>query len=221
EQTRLTLIDTARPEALRVLSTLTVDGSYLTARERDGAVRLIVQAAMPTGLPFVAPASGEQAAMDAATARNRAIVTGSRATAWLPRATLVDRRSGTRRTHALVQCRNVLRPAGFSALGTPAVLTIDRAKGRDPVASDAPLTDAQVAYASPSTLVVATQRWAGRPAPARPEIVPDETVTALHTFAIGDRDRTAYRATGEVKGVLLSQWSLSEQDGVVRVASTD
>ena len=222
EQTRLTLVDVSRPRSLVVLSRLTVDGSALTARERDGAVRLIVQSQIPVALPFVAPASGEAAAMEAATARNRAVVRTARARAWLPSSTLVNARTGSKRTRALVQCRDVLRPGSFSGLGALTVLTIDLRKGLEPVDSDALMTDAQIAYASPSTLVVATQVWAGRPDPARPEIaVTDSTVTALHTFSIAERDRTTYSATGDVPGVLLSQWALSEQDGVLRVASTD
>lgn len=222
EQVRLTQVDVSDPRDLRVLARLTLDGSYLTARERDGSVRLVVQSQIPVALPFVVPASGEPAALEAATARNRAVVREARATAWLPKSTLVNARTGARRTRALVQCRNVLRPASFSGLGALTVLTIDLRKGLEPVDSDALMTDAQVAYASTSTLVVATQRWAGRPDPARPEIlVSDQTVTTLHAFSIAERDRTTYRASGDVPGVLLSQWSMSEWDGVLRVASTD
>ena len=222
EQTRLTLVDVSEPRALGVLARLTLDGSYLTARERDGAVRLIVQSQIPVALPFVAPASGEQAALDAAEARNRAVVREAKATAWLPRSTLVNARTGARRTRALVQCRNILRPAAFSGLGSLTVLTIDLRKGLEPVDSDA-LIDR-----CPGRLRVdvdARRRDAGvggPPDPARPDVVvSDATVTALHTFAIGERDRTVYRASGDVPGVLLSQWSISDQDGVLRVASTD
>jgi uncharacterized secreted protein with C-terminal beta-propeller domain len=44
--------------------------------------------------------------------------------------------------------------------------------------------------------------------------------TVLHKFGIGG-PVTRYRATGAVEGYLMSQWSLSEHEGVMRVASTE
>jgi hypothetical protein len=51
--------------------------------------------------------------------------------------------------------------------------------------------------------------------------VPDIVRTALHAFDTSDPSRTTYRASGEVPGFLLSQWSLSESGGILRVASTE
>jgi uncharacterized secreted protein with C-terminal beta-propeller domain len=72
------------------------------------------------------------------------------------------------------------------------------------------MADAQTVYASASNLYVATQRW--DPATAA-------STTAIHRFALR-ADGADYAATGSVPGSILSQWSLSEQGSVLRVAST-
>jgi uncharacterized secreted protein with C-terminal beta-propeller domain len=216
--TRVDVSDPARP---RVVETLTVDGSYLTARLVNGSIRVVVVSAMPARLQFVTPPSPDQGAVATATTRNRAVVQSSRARSWLPGATLRNVRTGARSTRSLVQCRHVSRPASFSGLGTLTVLTIDLDKGLQPVDSDAIVTDGQTVYASPQRLVVATQRWANRPTPDRPDVVVNGLTTALHTFDISLRERTEYRASGEVPGFLLNQWSLSEHKGLLRVASTE
>jgi uncharacterized secreted protein with C-terminal beta-propeller domain len=45
--------------------------------------------------------------------------------------------------------------------------------------------------------------------------------TSIHKFDISSPVKTQYRGSGEVSGYLLSQWSLSEYRGVLRVVSTE
>ena len=49
---------------------------------------------------------------------------------------------------------------------------------------------------------------------------PPTTSTLIHRFDVSDPDRTTYEASGVVPGYLLNQYSLSEQGGDLRVAST-
>jgi hypothetical protein len=101
------------------------------------------------------------------------------------------------------------------------VLTIDLTKGLEPVDSVAVMTDARIVYASPDSLYVATERWADRPDPAAPRPNEINVTTAIHKFDISSPTRTHYRGSGKVSGMLLSQWSLSEHRGVLRVVSTE
>ena len=119
---------------------------------------------------------------------------------------------------ALVDCRSVRRPLRFSGLGLVSVVTVDLERGLDPIDTDAILSDGRTVYASPTSLYVATERWDARPDGSRP--LP-ETSTAIHRFDIASPTQTHYRGSGTVAGVLLNQWSLSERDGVLRVASTE
>jgi uncharacterized secreted protein with C-terminal beta-propeller domain len=101
------------------------------------------------------------------------------------------------------------------------VLTVDLAKGLEPVDSVGLMTDARIVYASPESLYVATERWADRPPPETPTKEQSGVTTAIHRFDISSPTRTQYRASGSVPGFLLSQWSLSEYRGVLRVVSTE
>jgi uncharacterized secreted protein with C-terminal beta-propeller domain len=81
------------------------------------------------------------------------------------------------------------------------------------------MTDSQIVYATREHLYLATQTWIDQRLVA-PTRKPPSTSTALHEFDISDPARTDYRASGEVPGFLLDQWSLSESGGALRVAST-
>jgi uncharacterized secreted protein with C-terminal beta-propeller domain len=215
-KTLLTEVDVSNPSALKVVQSLSIDGGYLDARMIDGTVRLVSSSSLPTPLPYVTPSSPGFATPDAAEAKNRAVVASSGVSSWLP-----TYRLGKQRTRPLVNCRSVRRPQSFSGLGMLTITTIDLTKGLAPVDSTAIMTDGRIVYASPSSLYVATERWALRPLPATPTVAPTSPTTQIHAFDISNPARTRYLGSGSVRGYLLNQWSLSEFDGVLRVVSTD
>jgi uncharacterized secreted protein with C-terminal beta-propeller domain len=219
-QSVLAEIDVSKPSALRLVRTLSLDGAYVAARLVGGSVRIVATSQVPSALPFVQPKSGTKEELAAAGKRNRAVVASSRVGSWLPSYS-IKRPGATPRKHALVQCRNVRRPVGFSGLGMLTVLTVDLTKGLEPVDSVAVMTDGRIVYASPESLYVATERWADRPTPERPTQVKEGVSTSIHKFDISSPVKTQYRGSGEVSGYLLSQWSLSEYRGVLRVVSTE
>jgi len=214
-------IDVTDPTKLRLVRTLTLDGSYVAARLIGGSVRVVAAAQVPSELPFVQPASQSQEALAAAKSRNRAVVASSRATSWLPSYRI--KRAGAKpgKERPLVQCRHVTRPPAFSGFGMLTVLTIDLAKGLEPIHSTSIMTDGRIVYASPESLYVATERWADRPLPDQPTKEMNGATTAIHKFDISSPLSTQYRGSGSVSGYLLSQWSLSEHRGVLRVVSTE
>ena len=108
--------------------------------------------------------------------------------------------------HSLVACAGVLHPAAYDGTGLLTVLTIDLDRGLPPIDSDAVMTSGEVVYGSATSLYVATA--AG----------PD--ATDVHKFDTSDPTRTDYRASGQLPGELLNQYSLSELDGRLRAATT-
>jgi uncharacterized secreted protein with C-terminal beta-propeller domain len=214
-------IDVSDPKHLRLVRTLALDGSYVAARLVGRSVRIVAAAQVPSELPFVQPTDPSQAAATTARTKNRAVVDGSRAAAWLPSYRITRAGAKPGRERPLVQCRHVSRPADFSGFGMLTVLTVDLTKGLQPIHSTSVMTDGRIVYASPESLYVATERWANRPFPDRPTTERDGTTTQIHKFDISDPDRTQYRGSGTVSGFLLSQWSLSEHRGVLRVVSTE
>ena len=80
------------------------------------------------------------------------------------------------------------------------------------------MADARVVYGSTGSLYVATEKWIN-PAVA-PDQVPASETTVIDRFDVTDPDRTTYRSSGEVPGYVLNQFSLSEDKGFLRVATT-
>ena len=206
-KTTLTEIDVRRPASMRIVRTLTLDGQYVAARLHGSVVRVVLSSAAPHGLKYEQTAEG-----------NRRIVSEAPLAHWLPAYELKRGERVTRRY--LVLCRHVWRPKTFSGNGLLTVFTADLDRGLVPTNTVSILSDAQTVYASPESLYVATERWADRPSTlgAQP---PRRTESTIHKFGIASPERTRYRASGSVFGFLLSQWSLSEHEGVLRVASTE
>ncbi len=217
----ITEIDVSEPKSLRLAGTLKLEGTYVAARLVDGTVRIVSSSYVPEALPFEQPDAQTTEALAAARARNQAVVASSKAASWLPKYRLKRMRTGRVVERSLVQCRHIKRPVTFSGLGLLTVLTVDLARGLEPVNSASIMTDGRIVYASPESLYVATERWATRPDPAKPTEEAEGVRTAIHKFDISDPSRAVYRGTGSVSGFLLNQWSLSEHRGVLRVVSTD
>jgi uncharacterized secreted protein with C-terminal beta-propeller domain len=118
-----------------------------------------------------------------------------------------------------VGCRSVSRPAQFAGVGMVSVLTVGATDTLRLLDTDAILTDGDLVYASPTSLYVATPRWA-TPAAAESSS-PPRGATLIHKLDTSDPARTVHRASGAVRGYLLNQFSLSEYQGNLRVASTE
>src|SRR3954447_3877430 len=208
QSSTLTLIDVSKPDAMKVMKTMTVNGGYLSARMTGHTARVIFSAT-PQVLPVL-----QSTVVDAQAPKIARTTTPD----WRPTYKLRRGRSGRIARHALVRCTSIERPGIFSGLNSLTVLTIDIDQGLDPVDSDAVMTDGQTVYASKDNLYVATQKAiVEQPTSDSP---PPEQQTEIHKFHISKPDETTYEGTGVVSGSLLNQYSMSEQDGLLRVAST-
>ena len=216
-RTVLTEVDVSRPEAMRILRTLTVKGDPVSARLTGGTARVVISTS-PPALELGAPAQPGLDALRQTRRRNRAALRRSRLSRWLPSYRLRDRRARRTATRRMVRCRAVRRASVFAGLDMLTVLTIDLDKGLPPVDSDALMTDADTVYGSPDSLYVATPRW--RDPDLSPERQGRGMITQVHRFAATSPTETVYRASGKVRGFLLNQFSLSEHRGRLRVAST-
>lgn len=197
-KTVLTEVDVSDPAAMRVVSRQTIDGTYVDARQSGETARVVIS-------------SPPRAIAKPATAFRRG--------GWVP-TSIVKSRPGARAVkRPLASCRRIARPASFSGTSVLTVLTIDLSKGLPAVDVDALMTDGQTVYASPNRLYVATPRWLpSEPDSAQP---PPRATTTVHSFDASQPGVTSYRASGQVPGHLLNQFSLSEHDDALRVASTE
>jgi uncharacterized secreted protein with C-terminal beta-propeller domain len=218
--TRLTEVDLA---GARVVRSLEVEGSYLSARAVDGTVRVVVTNPS-VDLPFVYPANpGAEASAEAA---NREVIERSTIEDWLPAYRTLDADHRPTGEGLAVPCDRLHLPADFAGFGRLALLTIDLAGGLALRDAAGVLTDGNTVYASPSRLVVATPEWvdpriweSGDEAEIRR--VTETYNTALHAFDITAAGRADYVASGSVGGHILNQFALDEHLGHIRVATTE
>ncbi len=190
DTTVLAEVDASDPAAMRIARTYAVDGYLLDARMTGTTARV---ALWSTPQPVYA---------------RRGAPERRRASRWLPRAVVRDRVAGTRTTTRAVGCRAVRRARTFSGLDMVTVITVDFADELDVTDTDALMTDAETVYASAGGLYLATAPWR------------DPTETTIHRFDTTDPIATSYAGSGVVHGTLLNQFSLSEHEGVLRVATT-
>jgi uncharacterized secreted protein with C-terminal beta-propeller domain len=194
--TQLKEIDVSDPAAMKVRATERIRGEHLSSRLSGGTARVVLWS------------------------RPRAVVEPelrAQVRGWLPRRVLRRSAGGRPRFRPAARCRRVMRPAVHSGVDLLTVLTIDMRKGLPAVDSDAVLGGGQTVYASKRALYVGLEKWSDTPDSADP--LPGDN-TQLHKFDTSDPDSTSYRASGRVAGHLLSQFSMSEHEGVLRVATT-
>ncbi|MDH3293871.1 MAG: beta-propeller domain-containing protein, partial [Acidimicrobiia bacterium] len=202
----------------RVVRTLEFEGSYLSAREIDGTIRIALQASA-NRFAFVLPSNA--GAEESAEEFNRRLIENSTIEQWIPTYRITDgREDEVVAGGPIVECDRVHLPAEFAGFGSLVVLTTDLDDGLRLADTVSVFTDAQTVYASTDRLVVATPRWPEFDRDTGEPEIDGSYRTALHTFDISDPDRADYVASGSVFGHLLNQYSLSEYDGHLRVATT-
>ena len=198
QTTTVWLVDLAG--APRIISTYTIDGTLADARQTGSVARVVVRST--PGIQFPTDVRGDRKSLIKA---NQKIIDTAPLEAWLPEYAS-DGEKGR------VDCGDVRRPTSFSGASLVTVLSFDIARARlaDGMPS-AVFADAETVYGSGPHLYLAhDERWRGTGTAGR---------TDLYMFDItGAKPR--YVAAGSVKGYLLSQYALSEHDGVLRVATT-
>ncbi|MER7006597.1 beta-propeller domain-containing protein [Dactylosporangium sp. NPDC000555] len=211
----LTLVDLAG--APKVVGSYRIDGALVDARQVGSVARVVIRSGPQFDFPDYAAYAGD----DARLVTNRSVVASAPISAWLPRWDSVD--ASGKRTEGRVDCGAVSLPDTYSGTSMLTIATFDLAAAAlgtgDPISVAA---DGGFVYANgPSLYIANDQRWrtvspiAGRAGGAA---VPQRT--QLFKFAIAGTARPQYVAAGEVPGWLLNQYSLSEWDGRLRVATT-
>ena len=227
--TTVVLVDVAGDQP-REVARAEFEGELVAGRGIDGTAHLVV-AHRPQPLPARAMEQVWAASSEAAAADElQQALAPTRAEDWLPVVRHVDAQ-GTVTTGTSVACRDVVQPTGTDDAGMLEIVTLDtHDDDAMPEATTALLTDARTITATANQLVVATPMWpqldqpaAGgavpAPAPAMDVVAPDAGRTRLHLFDLGP-DGTTHRASGEVPGMLLNQFSLSLDGDLLRAATT-
>lgn len=222
---QLILVDLAGPP--RILSTYGIEGSEIDARQIGSVARVVIQS--QARLPI--PSQPEGYTDQQSSASDRAAVDRAGLDAWLPHYAVT---SGGTTSTGRVPCDSISRPAAHA--GSPAysgtdlltVLTFDLASASlgtgDGVSVAA---DGTTVYGSGSSLYIADDErrqlasGGGVVDPVPPasgtQPVPQ---TQIYRFDISRPGPPRYVAGGAVPGYLLDQYSMSEWNGDLRIATT-
>ncbi|TDC87708.1 beta-propeller domain-containing protein [Actinomadura sp. 7K507] len=209
--TRLTLVDISG--APKVVGTMTTRADYLDARQNGPSVRVVMKSRPDIDFPGGTGSKGEKAAAEA---NRRAVVTAP-LNAWLP-TFQVDAGDGSPAKDYRAPCEQVSRPSSYAGSTMLSVLTFDLSRGlADPQAIGV-TADGSTVYGNGKSLYVTgtppnPSMWT--PRKKRPEVRTD-----VYKFDVSGKGRPRYVASGSVKGNLLNQYSMSEHDGKLRLATT-
>jgi hypothetical protein len=203
---RLVLVDLTG--AGKILGSLSVDGNYLDARQVDGVARVVIQSAPRLQFRYPQTTDSNVPTMF----ENKDVVNNSTIQDWLPRYELTA--GGATTSGQLTACADVSHPADYSATGMLTVLTFDLQRE---LGTGEPVTivaDGQTVYGTSKNLYIANNHYGlSQGTPATPR-------TELYLFDVSGSGKPVHVASGAVDGSLLNQYSLSEFDGNLRVATT-
>jgi uncharacterized secreted protein with C-terminal beta-propeller domain len=192
--------------APRVLGEYTIDGALVDARAVGQTARVVVRSGPRLALPEL----DETLTEVERTAANRRAVQVAPLTDWLPRYQVG---TGTETDTGQVDCTAVSRPESYSGTSMLTVLTFDLASPE--LGDGAPVSvvaDGDTVYSNgPSLYIASDQRWRGTDGAEQTEI---------YKFDTSAPGRPRYAAAGSVDGWLLNQYSMSDWEGHLRVATT-
>ncbi len=234
--TRVTLVDVSDRTAPAILRSVDIESNYANARMIGSDVYLVSNSysILPSsywdtvwneelGLPVIDYNSTEAEAESAReTARPilktafEALVASEGVQAFLPRTRDVDAGTASAASQ-LYACTDVYLPAQPTALGLLNITHFEIDDDTVATTSTGVLAGGWMVYASQQSLYVAMSSrswWWGWG--------DEENSSHIHKFSLDGADNKArYAASGRVDGWLLNQFSMSEYEGHLRVATTD
>jgi len=216
----LTEVDVSDEPA--VVTTLQIDGSYISSRMIDGVARVAITSG-PTGFVWAYPEGNGLRAERAAIAANKSIIEESTIENWVPYFILSNAAGTVLDEGPAIACDRAHHPAEFAGFNMLSILTLDLDDGLEIADSTGVLASGETVYASTNSMYVATNGWIDVAVLEGDEIDIDRELdgarTQIHQFDLSGRS-TEYVATGSVPGYLLNQFAMSEHNGDLRVAST-
>lgn len=226
--TKVTVVDVADLANLKVTGEYYLPGSYANSRRIDSSVRMVLSDwfRWPSTVTFWPNSSDPtlyndkvrwNAALDALKVQNEKIIRAQTLDKWLPpvRRKLADGST----VQVAYQCGDFYKSNAPVHLGlvTVATLNLDAATGAAPAAAitrSTVLGEVGEIYASKDSLYIASPHWWFWPAPG------EKDWTYLHKFDLTDKNRAVYVASGGVEGHIVDQFSMDEDKGYFRIATT-
>jgi hypothetical protein len=219
-ETVVTVYDVTNPAAITKIQTTHLEGTAIATRSVQNRARLVLNTSFGQRIQQKFPSPGQindQKAAAKATEANKKIIRSAPASDWLPRRFTEGPNGAAGPIETVLPCSQIGRPTDPSGLGLTWVATVDLdIPGASNVVrgSAGVIASAGITYASPDTLYVATTRYNQTPQPS------NKVTSEVHAFNMLVPDGARWIASGRFNGYLLNQFSMSEYDGALRIAST-
>lgn len=198
-----------------------LEGQQVSVRSVENNVYVTIRSGIVERLDFVTPRDGTDDALKAAEKRNRQVVEELSAEQIVPRRFDENDLGGRGDITPALDCSSIGHPEQFGGWGITWVARVSTSERADVAGDVGILADSQNAYTSSTSLYVATTRWDDV---IQEDFVPTRqqpAYTDLHMFSLDASTGVFdYAASGRVLGTLLNSYSMSEYDGVLRVATT-
>lgn len=224
--TVIQLIDVADRAAPRIVQTTEIEGQHVSTRVVDGVARVVVSSwPQPPVMDFPVGIAqdGDAVAVERAIA---AELDETTIDDWLPRFRTsiaaddaVAAEAPSTVEGAVVSCEDVLVPEVNAGISETSILRVDFEDGFDPADTTTVVAEAGTVYASAATLYLAATKWV--PVIDQQRVVAEDWSTAVHAFDLRGDGAAVHVGAGEVPGSTLNQYSLSEYDGHLRIATTE
>ena len=231
--TKFTVLDVSNRSAPTMEKELFLEGSYMTAREVNGTVRTVTHAWMnipgihtwldlPSGywnLDYEDPLRleirekvGYQTILD-----NQRTISMLTLSDIIPK--VYERVNGALTVHTMDDdaCADFVAPSDGLNRGFNSIFTFDLADDNFDFQADHIVGNYPMVYSSADVLVLTENAWDWWWFWGNDNM--DES-TNIHTFDISSPGDTVYTGSGRVNGTVLNQFSISEYEGVLRVATT-
>ena len=238
--TKLTVVDLSNRSSPQISRELYIEGSYQTARESGGTVRMVSYGWMEvyglkTWLDFSdyrnyweldwdSPKREEiwMSKMNETIDYNEKIIDGMPLDDLLPR--IYEKSGDSLTVHDFSNsgegnCQNFSSALDGAGRGITSIMTLDLLNETFSFNADHILSNWATVYASGSVMVMAESSWNSWWFWGDEETDYQE-MTNIHVFDISNPGQTDYIASGRVNGTIQDQFSLSEYDGNIRLCST-
>ena len=231
--TKFTVIDITNRSQPEVDRELFIEGSYITAREVNGTVRTITHAWMnvpglaswlnfPSGywnLEYDDPLRLEirEKLAFQQMQRNSEVLDRLSLEDLIPQVYEYNNGEVVLHTMSDNACREFVAPEDSLNRGISSIFSLDLTSSTFDYEVDHVVGTYPQVYASADVLVLAESSFSGWWFWGNDDT---DEMTNLHTFDISAPDATLYTGSGRIDGTVLNQFSISEYEGVLRVATT-
>ena len=232
--TKFSVFDISDRSEIELEKELFIEGSYITAREVSGTIRTISHAWMetmglrgwlelPEGYSYLDYNDPKRLEIREKVAYetmldNEEIIADMELSDLVPR--IYERQDDEVITHSITNdaCASFVAPQDGFSRGVNSIFSFDLTSSDFTFEADHVIGNYPLVYSSADALILAEQSWDSWWFWNSED---SDEATNIHMFDISDPGTTGYIASGRVDGTIQNQFSLSEYQGILRVASTE